>query len=414
MVNNWLRSERRWLEDLYGELIEGEVLLVQAPPRWGLTTACQEVAESLGESAILVDGRQVNEQNQRAFREDLASRVHDVVDRTGWAQLIFDNYGRAIRRSQGGILHSVLYRMLIDSPQARDTGALLTARMGDNLSLNFSGSPLISRAKTVVLPLLQGSDADLRTRDIRDIRRLAGDSTWLARRLLLDGDRQGRVGVVEHLSHHASRIVESLPAAAVGVLTGAIDASEADSLSREALICLGTFEQGGNYLPATLVTESTLLAEVRRVNPTWPADLRRSVERFAGLLAGAESALWVDRYTLHDPMQVRLFIELLRQQTSAHLRLLVSDDRERNNFAHTIADALQGLDGLEVRFMHRADRKLLHDRHLIIPHLRCGYVLPTSRVILALDHPGTAVAARIAAVDYSTYWARASVVFPPN
>ena len=388
------------------------MLLVRGLPRWGLSTACQAVSEALGESAILLDGREVTEQNQRDFRDRLVSRVNEVIVRTGWAQLIFDNYGRAIRRSQGGILHSILYQLLIDSPAARDTGALLTARMGESLNLTFSGSPLISRARTVLLPELQESDAHSLGKDLEELRRLAGDSTWLARRLWRDGSRRGRVGVVDHLNHDAARIVESLPPGAVGVLAGSLDRADVDALSREALMCVGTFSDSGSYAPATLVTESALIAEIHRLNPAWPGDLRESVRRFAELLAGAESALWVDRYILREPARVRSFLELLRLRTNARLRLLVSDDRDRQDFAKTVASALQGLDRVEVRFMHWADRKQLHDRHLVLPSLRSGYVLPTSGVILGLDHPGTAVAARIAAIDYSSYWSRARGVFP--
>lgn len=137
MAHNWLPTEHLWLESICEGLVEGEVLLVRGLPRWGLSTACQAVSEALGESAILLDGREVTEQNQRDFRDRLVSRVNEVIVRTGWAQLIFDNYGRAIRRSQGGILHSILYQLLIDSPAARDTGALLTARMGESLNLTF-------------------------------------------------------------------------------------------------------------------------------------------------------------------------------------------------------------------------------------------------------------------------------------
>lgn len=71
MAHNWLPTEHLWLESICEGLVEGEVLLVRGLPRWGLSTACQAVSEALGESAILLDGREVTEQNQRDFRDRL-------------------------------------------------------------------------------------------------------------------------------------------------------------------------------------------------------------------------------------------------------------------------------------------------------------------------------------------------------
>ncbi|PUB32451.1 hypothetical protein C8K30_101977 [Promicromonospora sp. AC04] len=361
---------------------------------------------------MFVEGRSITEASQKAIREKLDTDVASAIETNGYAQLIFDDYGRAIRRSQSGTLHSMLYRLLVDSATARDTGALLIARPSDMLDLNFAGSPLISRAQTVVLPALAEADASELGFQLAELQDLAGESTWLARRLMSAGPRQGRVGVVEHLNFDRRRIVESLPPGAVEVLAGAGTGLPVDSISREALMCLGAFDADDAFEPATLVSESKFLDEVRLQNPGWPGSLAESVHRFADLLVGAENAFWVDRYLLAEPSRVREFLDLLQPSTTARLRLLVSDDRERANFPGSISSVLDGVQNVEVRFMHRLDRKPLHDRHLVLPALRSGYVLPTARVILGIDDPGTALAVPMPAVDYTAYWRRATPVFP--
>ena len=407
----WLPSERRWLDNLTERILDGEILLVRALPGWGLSAACKALADSLGESAVLVDGRTVSESIQKAFRERLDSDVQATIAKTGFAQLLFDNYGRAIRRSQGGFLHSMLYRLLVDSQTARDTGALLTARPSELLDPGFPGSPLISRAATVVLPVIGHEDAEELGMELSDLRILSGDSTWLARRFLDGGLRQGRVGAVEHLDHDRRRIVAALPPGAATRLARVEETGSLDGMSREAMMCLGRIGADDKFEPASLVAESKLLDELDVQNPAWPNSLRDSARRFADLMGGTQDAFWVDRYIFSQPARAREFLDLVRHETSTRLRLLVCDDRERGAFAHAIASALDGIAGVEVRFVHWSDKKLLHDRHLVLPTLQCGYILPTAGVVLAIDHPGTAVAARIPAIDYTPYWNRGSTVF---
>lgn len=151
-ATDWLPSERAWLDQLTEGVFTGDIVLVRAIPRWGLTTACRSIAETLGDSAVVVDGRAITEMTQKSAREKIDADVAAAIDKAGCAQLIFDDYGRAVRRSQGGALPSMLYRLLVDSDAARDTGALLVARSGDMLDLNFSGSPLISGLRPELSP----------------------------------------------------------------------------------------------------------------------------------------------------------------------------------------------------------------------------------------------------------------------
>lgn len=112
--------------------------------------------------------------------------------------------------------------------------------------------------------------------------------------------RQGQVSAVEHLNHDRRRIVEALPPVAVEVLSGARPAADSDAISREALVCLGGFGADAEFEAAALVRESNLLDEVRLQNPGWPDSVSESVQRFADLLAGAEDAIWVDRYLFNE------------------------------------------------------------------------------------------------------------------
>lgn len=413
-MTDWLPSERAWLDQLAERVFTGEVVLVRSTPRWGLTSVCRSLAETLGESAVLVDGRAITETNQKAVRDKLDADVAAAIAKAGCAQLIFDDYGRAIRRSQGGTLHSVLYRMLVDSDAARDTGALLVARSGDMLDINFSGSPLISRAQTFVLPTLSADDSEELGVDLASLQDMAGESTWLARRFMNVTTRHGQVSAVEHLNNDRRRIVEALPPVAVEVLAGARSAADSDAVSREALMCLGRFVSGAEFEIASLVRESNLLDEVRLRNPGWPGSLSESVQRFADMLAGVEDAIWVDRYLFSEPSRVRTFLADLRRLTTARIRLLVSEDRDRSGFARDISSAVEGLDRVEVRFMDRHDRRRLHDRHLVLPALRSGFVLPTAAVILGADDPGSAVSVPMPAlaINYADCWARGARVSP--
>lgn len=410
---DWLASERAWVEELTERVLTGEILYARAVPRWGLSTVCASVTEALGESAVPVCGRDFTEANQKSMREKLDAEVANALERTGCAQVIFDDYGRAVRRSQGGALHSLLYRILVDAPGARDTGAFLVARPSDSLDLNFSGSPLLSRAVFTPLPLLEEEDATELRLSLPELRTLAGDSTWLARQLIGQSPRVAELRAVEHLDVDRRRLVQALPPDAIELLLGARDLVDVGLVGMETLRCLGSLSEAG-FKPSTFVTRSKLLAEVDLQSPAWPSTEAESVSRFADLLAGADDAIWVDRYALTQPRRLRAFIEQLRSHTAARLRLLVSDDRDRSGFAEEISEALAGVVGVEVRFMTRLDRHRLHDRHLVLPALGCGFVLPTAGVVLSVDDPGSAVAVALPALplNYGECWARGRRVFP--
>jgi hypothetical protein len=413
-TGDWLPSERRWLKGLAERVLSGEILLVRSLPRWGLSTLCSSVAQELGDSAVLVEGRFITEATQKSKRAAIDDDVRATVARESCAQLIFDDYGRAIRRSQGGKLHSMLYRLLVDSEPARDTGALLIARAGDVLDVNFAGSPLLSRSESMPLPRLDEEDASAVGLELGELRRQVGESTWLARRYRAASPHQARLSVIEHLNNDRRSIAAALPPGAVEVLAHARAYPDADPVSQEALLCLGMVEGESHFRLASLVAESKLMDEIRVQSPGWPAARTDSVERFANLLAGADDAIWVDRYGLTDPRRVRSFLNDLRRHTAAKIRILVSRDRDRPDFATEIASELNGVYDVEVRFMDRLDRHRLHDRHLILPSTKSGFVLPTAGVILGMHDPGSAVSVPIPtlAINYAECWGRGERVFP--
>ncbi|MFZ1381848.1 MAG: hypothetical protein WAS54_03550 [Scrofimicrobium sp.] len=412
-MDSWLPSEQLWINEIAEMLLEGDIVLLRALPRWGLSTVCRSLQATFGESSVLINGRSITEENQSSIRDQISVDVKTALDSNGYAQLIFDDYGTAIRRSQGGALHSMLYRMLIDAESARDTGALLVARSGDTLDLRFSGSPLISRARTVALPVLDIDDSKYLEWGLDDLRSVVGESTWLARKFSQATRRQGEVDATEHLRNNRRRIVEQLSPEAVEVITGNRQIQDVGIRSREDLRCLGT-DKDGAFKLSTLASDSGLEGEVSSRNPGWPANLADSVIRFGELLAGAEDVIWVDRYLFSKPEQVRAFLDKLRQLTRTKIRFLVSDDRDRPDFANQISSSLIGLENVSVRFMNRADRRLLHDRHLIIPAFRSGFVLPTAGVILGSDAPGSAVSVAMPAlaINYAECWSRGCQVWP--
>ena len=195
----WLPSDDAWIQELADCLLDGEILVLRGLPRSGKTSVCEALVDLIGDSALMVRGRAFTEQAQVERQGDLDRDLKARVADFGHAQLLFDDYGSAIRRSRGGALHSALYRMLVDGEHARDVGALLTSRLADDLDLRFAGSPLLSRARSVRAPLLGVDDAEAIGMGLEDARRLVGSATVLARRLGSDADPVKTYEVVEYL-----------------------------------------------------------------------------------------------------------------------------------------------------------------------------------------------------------------------
>jgi hypothetical protein len=402
----------RWIGRTAERLLDGELLLLRTLPRGGKSALCEATAAELGPSAYLLSGARFTEADQRELREELERQIVGRVRDYGCAQLIFDDYGKAIRRSQGGQLHSLLYGLLVDGHIARDVGALLTSRFSDDLDLRYAGSPLLSRAEILQPPETTDADAAELGVGTATLHELAGRSTAFARRMVADDGRlESTYGLVEYLNADCGRLADDLPPDVIEVLLGARPPAALSSAGRTILRTFGDCNDAG-FRPARAVSEAALLRELSTRSPGWPADRDASVRQFARMLGGVEEAMWVDRYLFALPTELRSFLTELRTRTSTRLLLLGSDDRDIPNFAADACAAVHDIPSVSARMMTWADRRQLHDRHLVLPATRSGYVIPTTGVILGCHEPGSAVAVPMPQlpVNYGDYWRRASRV----
>lgn len=408
-TSQWLPSEQSWLSSLVERVLIGDVLLVRALPRWGITAVCDSLLDELGASAVYVDGRTLNEDSQKEWREGMKGRLTAALDEHNCAQLVFDNYGHAMRRSQKNALHSMLFSTLIDNVSARDTGALLVAKPGDPLEMNLQGSPLLSRAERVPLPELTEEDAIFLSQRLDDLRSDTGASTWLARRFLGASKQHAELKIVEHLNADSSSIVSALPARSVEVLAGAAEYSAVDPESQAALGCLGDDHEAAGFKIARLVEQSRIVDLVTQANHAWPEARDASVGEFLRLVADADDVIWIDRFALGELPALRAFLVSLRGLCNARIRILASQLRDRPALSNEVPQQLGNIDRLEIRFMHRSDRLRLHDRQLVDPAVGSGFVIPTAGVIVGKHVPGSAVAAAMPAlpIDYEECWRRA-------
>lgn len=385
--------------------MDGERLLVRGLPRCGKTLLSKAVADYLGETAFYVDGGTMTEENQAEQHDRIHDGVATRVKRHNCAQLVFDGYGHAIRKSRGGILHSRLYGQLVDGAHSRDIGAIFTSRYADALDSRVSGSPLLGRVTVIELPTLSEQDAARLGLSLKEARSFFGDSTALAR-LAWNAEPMGcRDGISDFVSLNASSIGRDLPPGAVQVLVGAQDLPSVDSTSRRALRSLGCDSDGG-FRVARLIADSRLIDELTIKNGRWPSNKDASVGRFCGLLADLTAALWVDRYIFNYPRLLSSFLRSVRQSTAVPIRLLGN-----SNDYHVrpqITAELSNVPAVEARVMARRDFKSLHDRHLVDPAGGVGFVVPTADVILSRVQPGSAVAVSMPSIgfDYEACWRR--------
>lgn len=390
-------------------LFDGDRLLVRGLPRSGKTLLARAVADALGETAFYFDGAAVTEENQIEEHARLQAEVDGRVNAHGCAQLVFDAFGRAVRRSRGGILHSQLYGQLIDGKRSRDIGAIFTSRYADALDIKVSGSPLLGRVTVLDLPRLTRDDADALGLDPEVARSHFGDATAFAH-LALNAEPVGsRDRIIEVVTINAASFARDLPPGAAQVLLGARAFSDVDGHSRRALRGLGR-ESDSGYQVADVVAESRLLDELRERNCPWPADASASAARFAELLTETGNALWIDRYIYEKPPQLAGFLSAVRQLTDQRLRVLGKPTTDYTAERAKIAAAIGSHTAVEFRVMALQDVKHLHDRHLVDPGAAVGFVLPMADVILGEVEAGAAVAVAMPSIDfdYEVCWSRAT------
>lgn len=153
-----LPSEQEWLSRSVEYLLDGDLIVVRGLPRTGKTFLANALVQELPETAILVSGREFTEKNQGVKAETLIADLEERTKSFGLAQLVFDDYGAALRRSLGGKLQALLYSLLVDSEHSRDIGAILLSRWQDPIHIRRRGSPLVSRARFVPLPSFSEKD----------------------------------------------------------------------------------------------------------------------------------------------------------------------------------------------------------------------------------------------------------------
>ncbi|MFE1384189.1 ATP-binding protein [Streptomyces sp. NPDC058740] len=414
-----LPAQRDWVNQVCEFLIDGETVIARGVPGSGKTVLLEAVARELGDTSVRTRGRAYTDANQEERTAAFHLDVFDALDRHGAAQLLFDDYPHALRNTQGLRLQRQLLKLLVDGDQALDIGALLTGRWGRSMHLISTGSPLVARARAVALPVAGEADFEAVgcARSADAVASVGGNSALLSKVAPVLG-RVAFHQVCEAAEILAPKWVQDVPWEAAtwikGVLRDGPAPLPADDSATEALapLLVPAAEQRYGVVRA-LHSEAARVALDGRV-PTWPANWRESVKTFCGFLSGVPEAIWVDRYMAVNPEKLLRFVEAVRSDCGTPLRMLIAENR--NDIAFTAADvAAFEQQHCEVRVMHRGDRRQLHDRQLIfLGDLEGGIVLPTARVLMCQDPPGSAVAVKAPTLDRKLMldaWDRAS---PPR
>lgn len=411
---NLLVSESTWASETCSRLISGDKLIVKGVPASGKSSLARKVFDTLGgPTAILIRGRDFTEENQAELRENLLAALQSRVASEGCAQLVFDDYSHALKRSQGRRLQAQLGSLLIDSAAGRDIGALLLSRHAGPIHIAGRGSPLVSRCQMLDMPYWDSRDlaqVDIEIDEHR-VRHLVGPLAGYLRTAL---DVQGsfRLRRLEQvIEASADAILAEMTPAEVAWIGTSNGPHPVLPMSAGALL-----EVVGGDGPALIAAAANagLVVSAQQRSLGWPNARNASIQQFATLMSGQDSAIWSDRYLSAQLDDLRRFLIDLRRYTAAHLRLLVSRGSPRMPIdVDAAARLMDDVGGLEVRYMSTTDRGLLHDRHLVFPSGH-GYALPTCRVVLGLDAAGSSVATRADSfgVNYEECWQRSSSRFP--
>ncbi len=82
-------------------LIDGRNLVVRGLPLTGKTVLVEALKDLLGPSALVIDGRSFAESDRDEAVDGIRLRTFALIEEHGCAQLLFDNYPHALRRSYG-------------------------------------------------------------------------------------------------------------------------------------------------------------------------------------------------------------------------------------------------------------------------------------------------------------------------
>lgn len=404
-MNPTAPSVQEWVSLTSERVIQGDRLYTLAPPHFGATTLSQLISDYLGESAIYVDGSTFTEANQDDERDALIAMLQKTVNAHGLAQLVFDNYHSALKRTKGGRLQASLVALLVDGAQARDIGALFFARLIGPIHLDTRGSPLISRSLAWPLPRIHQDDLEAGA-DLEECRRRWGHLAvpmGLTGGVIKDTNYGQRVADVRV---SGPSIATDFPLAVRAAILGGYDLSRLTVGERDAVDAFRV-NDGLTQLTRDANLDAHLeVSEVAvdHVNSS-PADF------FTELVGDTDRVVWCDRYLFSEIPRLADFLRRVRRLTGAEINLLgLRQIRDTAVPSDGELSALRAIPGVKVRFMNESDVRLLHDRHLARIHSGGGFVLPTSRVLLGLDVPGSAVVTRASSfgVDYESIWSGSS------
>ncbi|MEU8657763.1 AAA family ATPase [Actinoplanes philippinensis] len=396
-------------------LLDGDLVVVRGLPRTGKTNLAQALFNEFQETAVFVAGREFTENNQADLIQAIIEELKQKAESAGISQLIFDDYGAALRRSHGGRLQSQLYGLLVDSEYSRDIGAVFFSRWQGPIHIPLRGSPLISRARFFALPTFDSADLIQYGWSSLSYSSVQADIGHLAVSLMRSqvvGSRLLTSSLEQSIKADAPLIVGDLPSDAVEFLAGARTQEGLSGEAFESLLPL-VWDNDDKIGIAQVPQSAGILRAIQGMAPGWPDSRNDSSKRFAQLVAGWDKALWCDRYLYQDPPRLESFLSSLRGRTATNLRLLGAIPMPDTGYtAADVRAAISSYDGVEARFMNRADYRLLHDRHLVHVGADGGFVLPVCRVIFGVDRAGSAVAAPVArfGITYADFWRRASPV----
>jgi hypothetical protein len=270
------------------------------------------------------------------------------------------------------------------------------------MHLKVRGSPLMARAQFCSLPLVADVDMEalgIPSNEHAKARDEIGTTASLLGKVRLVGGMPDYSAARQMLSDLSDGWINDLPwEAIIWLRTGRreIDGDFRSSLAWEAIQPL-LADAGTRKILAGLRGQ-TFQRDLEQRSPVWPSTWVDSVERFADLISGISSLIWVDRYLTSSPRTLHKFVLALRTLASTRLQLLISSTLTSEAIrrdAGAIRDLLS-IEGVEIRSMGGRHYRLLHDRQLIfLGEHQGGVVLPTIDVILGTIPVGSALAVQV-------------------
>jgi hypothetical protein len=325
--------------------------------------------------------------------------IEDTVEREGCAQVIFDDYSRALTSTAGQQLQAMLHGLLVNAVGSDRIGALVASRWGEKMHVNKAGSPLVSRLDFLAEPCWQPADLPPGSERESVEEEIGPTVGMLARSLGHDGVYDPR-RITTYLDLNVDAILRACTPVALEYLAGRRVLSDLSSTDREPL--QGLISEAGLV---RAIKESQVVQHAMSKNAGWPTALSECAKTFASLVDAHPRAMWVDRFLFTRPANLRTFLIEVRKLTSTHLRLLGAFPPRTPIDIAAIMRISAEIAGVEVRTLTPSQYRDCHDRHVVFPD-NSGYVLPVAEVVIGVGRPGTAVVAHAPVFpgNYARYW----------